>query len=159
MADPCPKITCMELDWAWKFHQDLLIPLKVTFFEDIQTDTRPPIHIQTGEIFLIPFWIPFTSVCLLCLLHSWKIISKLWILCVSVAKQQELFFGCFLKRRACRSRSFQRWVHRSLGTCWLRWVFDKWLDCSLANSSCKLMMALILRWWKRLILFPKGHTF
>ncbi len=79
-----PKITCEELDWSWKFYQYPFFPSKVIqlFNPDRQTDrhtdrhtdTRTPIHIRAGEIFLCLFLIPFTSLCSLCSLRSWRII-------------------------------------------------------------------------------------
>jgi hypothetical protein len=74
---PRPKITCTELEWSWKFHQDPFIPSKVIqlFNQDRQThrqtdrqaDICPPIHIWMGEIFYAFFW--FLSLPYVCFAH------------------------------------------------------------------------------------------
>ncbi len=95
---PHPNITCMKLDWSWNLHQDLFISSKVIslFNPDRHTDLQTYRHtdIQTYRHirhsdkkrptlpsiyrwvkFLVPFLITFSLLCLLCSIHSWRIIA------------------------------------------------------------------------------------
>ncbi len=72
-----PKITCKELDWSWKFHQDPFIPSKVIqlFNPDRQTHRqtdrqthKPPSIYGRAKLFYACFW--YLSLHYVCFAHS-----------------------------------------------------------------------------------------